>query len=152
MLRAVLRPSGKIRRTVILAAAVALIVPLPARCASCSAGATDCSQCQDAHPSTAAPVHRSCCERYALASRNTTPAANCPAHVRSKTCGCNLQTPDRTNVTADRQIVASDLVATLPHVQPFLTVDAGQINRNAVANENGPPPVPHRILHCSWII
>jgi hypothetical protein len=152
MFGAFLRPSPLIRHTVILAAAVALMMPLPARCASCSAGATDCSQCQDAHPSAAAPVPRSCCERHAIPSCNATPAANCPTHVQSKTCGCNLQVPDRTYVAADRQVIASDLVATLPNVQPLPTIDAGQVNRIAAANDDVPPPVPHRILHCSWII
>jgi hypothetical protein len=63
-----------------------------------------------------------------------------------------LQTPDRTYVAADRQIIVSDLIATLPNVQPLLTIDAGQVNRIAAANDGVPPPVPHRILHCSWII
>ena len=63
-----------------------------------------------------------------------------------------MQVPDRTYIAADRQINVSDLTATLPSVQPLLTIDAGQINQIAAANENVPPPVPHRILHCSWII
>jgi hypothetical protein len=63
-----------------------------------------------------------------------------------------LQVPDRAYVTTDRPIIISDLAATLPTVQPLLPIDAGQINLVATANENVPPPVPHRILHCSWII
>jgi len=63
-----------------------------------------------------------------------------------------MQVPDRAYVAADRQIIAPDLIATLPSVQPLPTIDAGQINQIAAANENAPPPVPHRILHCSWII
>jgi hypothetical protein len=152
MLGALLRPSHAIRRTVILAAAVALMMPLPAHCASCSPGATDCLHCQAAQASTTAPVHRDCCERHAIASRQATSIANCSSHVQSKTCGCNLQVPDRTYIAADRQIIVSDLTATLPSVQPLLTIDAGQIIQIAAANENVPPPVPHRILHCSWII
>jgi hypothetical protein len=80
------------------------------------------------------------------------PPANCPAHAASKICGCKLQVPDRTHAAADRQTLVSDLMAALPAVQPLLSVDAGQINRIAAACENLPPPVPHRILHCSWII
>jgi len=63
-----------------------------------------------------------------------------------------MQVPDRTNVAADRQLNTSDLVATLPSVEPLLTITASPINRSAAAYENLPPPVPHRILHCSWII
>jgi hypothetical protein len=147
-----LRPLHAIRHTVVIAAAVALMMPLPAHCASCAAGATDCSQCQEAHPSAAAPIHRSCCERHAIASRNATPAANCPTHVQSKTCGCNMQAPDRTYVAADQQLIAPELIATLPNVQPLPTIDAGQITRITAASEHAPLPVPHRILHCSWII
>jgi hypothetical protein len=83
---------------------------------------------------------------------HATTIANRSSHVQSKTCDCNLQAPDRTYVAADRQIVVSDLTATLPSVQPLPTIDAGQFNRIAAASENVPPPVPHRILHCSWII
>lgn len=63
-----------------------------------------------------------------------------------------MQAPDRTYVTVDRQIIAPELIATLPNVQLLPTIDAGQINQVAAANENAPLPVPHRILHCSWII
>jgi hypothetical protein len=152
MLGTLQRPSIAIRRAVILAAAVALIVPFPAQCASCSTGAPNSSRCQAAQSIGIPPAHRSCCNRDAIASRQATSIADCSNHVQSKTCGCNLQTPDRTYVAADRQTIASDLIATLPSVQPLLTIDAGQFNPIAAAHDNLPPPVPHRILHCSWII
>ncbi len=63
-----------------------------------------------------------------------------------------MRVPDRMYIAADRQVIPSDLVATLPSAQPILTIDAGQINRITAAYDNVPPPVPHRILHCSWII
>jgi hypothetical protein len=151
MLGVLLRPSTAIRRAVNIATAVALIVPLPARCGSCSAGTTDCSRCQAAQRSAAEPTHRRCCAGHTVPSRQATSIANCSSHVQSKTCACNFQVPDRTYVAADRQI-AADLIATLPNVQPLLTIDAGQINPITAANDNLPPPVPHRILHCSWII
>ena len=152
MLSALLQPSSAIRRAVILTAAAALIVPLPASCASCSAGATDCSRCQAAQATATAPIHHSCCKRHAVASRHATSIANCSSNVQSKTCACNFQVPDRTYVATDRQTIAPDLVATLPAPQPLLTIDAGQINLIAAAHDNLPPPVPHRILHCSWVI
>jgi hypothetical protein len=152
MLGTPLRPSIAVRRAVILAAAVALMAPLPAHCASCSAGATDCSHCQAAQPTATRPVHRSCCDRHAVASHKSISIANCSSQVQSKTCGCKLQTPDRTYVAADPQIIASDLIATLPTAPPLATIDAGQINPIATAHDNLPPPVPHRILHCTWII
>ena len=152
MLGTLLHPSHTIRRAVILAAAVALILPLPARCVACSFGATDCTRCQVERSKIAPPAHRNCCTEHAAASHQATPITNCSPHVQSQTCGCNMQAPERTYVTVDRQIVAPELAATLPGVQPVPTIDAGQFTQIAAANENAPPPVPHRILHCSWII
>ena len=71
------------------------------------------------------------------------PPARLESIVHHELTHCFLQgpLPDWLNegactyVAADRQIIVSDLVATLPHVQPLLTIDAGRINRIAAANE-----------------
>src|SRR4029079_17156031 len=114
MLGTLLHPSHTIRRAVILAAAVALILPLPARCVACSSGATDCTRCQAEQSKIAPPTHRSCCTQRTVAIHRATSVPNCSPHVQSKTCSCNMQAPDRTYVTVDRQTVAPDLNATLP--------------------------------------
>jgi hypothetical protein len=152
MLGALVRPSETVRRAITLAAALALFLPLPAQCASCAVGKTDCSHCQAAHANTAPPVHRSCCDRHAVAKPKADSTANCANHVDAKTCGCKLQTPDRTYVTVDRVVIAPDLIAMLPTAQPLLSADAGRASFAAELFGSLPPPVPHRILHCSWII
>jgi hypothetical protein len=63
-----------------------------------------------------------------------------------------LQAPDRTYVAAERQTLPVDLVATLPSPQPLLAADLGHADWVTVFHGDLPPPVPHRILHCSWII
>ena len=152
MLSAIVRTSPTIRSAVIIAASVALLLPLPARCLSCSFGEADCTRCQAAHSTTSQPTHRGCCEHPASANRTTAQDTSCQTPVQSQTCGCNLQGPDRTYVAAERQIVPVDLVAILPSPQPLLAADPGHTDWIAGSYGNLPPPVPHRILHCSWII
>jgi hypothetical protein len=152
MLSAIVRTSPTIRSAVIIAASVALILPLPVRCLSCSLGEVDCTRCQVAHAAAGHAAHRSCCEHPASADRTTAQGAGCQTHVQSRTCGCNLQVPDRTYVAAERQIVPADIVAVLPSPQPFLATDPGHTDWVASSYGSLPPPVPHRILHCSWII
>jgi len=152
MLRAIHRRSPTIRSTVIIAAGVALILPLPARCMSCSVGEINCAHCQSTHANPSPTAHRSCCEQHAIASHQSASTGRCSSQLQSKTCGCKLQAPDRTYVAADRQIIAPDLVALLPPTQPLLSADASQVTRYDETLGNLPPPVPHRILHCSWII
>jgi len=152
MLAAIVRLSPTARSAVIIAAAVALILPLPARCLSCSHGDADCTRCQAAHSDSTQPTHRSCCEHRADAHRIATSPATCQNHVQSRTCGCKMQVPDRAYVAAERQTVPVDLVAILPAAQPLLAADPGHTDWVTAAYGNLPPPVPHRILHCSWII
>jgi hypothetical protein len=152
MPRAIVRPSPTIRSAVIIAASVALILPLPARCLSCSHGDANCTRCQTAHSDNAQPAHRSCCEHRAEVKRIAAQAAACQSHIQSKTCACKMQVPDRTYVTAERQSVPSDLAAILPAAQPLLAADPGRTDWVTAPYGNLPPPVPHRILHCSWII
>lgn len=151
MPRAFVRPSSTIRTAVIIAASVALLLPLPPRCLSCSTGTLDCNHCQATHSTTAPPAHRSCCDRHAHSGR--APAhSGCSTTVRPNVCGCKLQAPDRTYTTADRQTDAADFVALLPAPQQLFTSDSAGIHRAIDSHGDLPPPIPHRILHCSWII
>jgi hypothetical protein len=173
MLRAIVHPSPTIRSALIIAAAVALILPLPARCLSCSSGDADCTTAvrgspdpappptaglqpciryRAPHSSISPPARRSCCEHRNFANRTAAQAAACQSHIQSKTCGCKLQVPDRTYVAAERQTVPADLVAIFPALQPIFAADSGHADWVTAAYGNLPPPVPHRILHCSWII
>jgi hypothetical protein len=137
---------------VFIAASVALILPLPPNCLSCSLGDADCTRCHAAHSTIAQSAHRSCCEHRPGANRVVASNGNCQSHVQSKTCGCKLQVPDRTYVASERQTVPADLVAILPSAQPLLAADPGHADWGTATDGNLPPPVPHRILHCSWII
>lgn len=152
MLSAIVRTSPTIRSAVIIAAAVALIVPLPARCLSCFPGEADCARCKAGQLIASHPARRSCCEHRANDSRTTTQNAGCQTQVQSHTCGCNLQLPDRTYVAAERQIAPADLVAILPSLEPLLAADPRGADSVAGSYGDLPPPVPHRILHCCWII
>jgi hypothetical protein len=152
MLAAIVRPSPTIRSAVIIAASVALLLPLPVRCLSCSHGDADCARCHAAHSATTQPAHRSCCQHRAGANRIAAPPAACPSHAQSRTCGCKLELPDRTYVTSEGQTVPADLVAILPAVQPLFATDPSHADSATASCGDLPPPVPHRILHCSWII
>jgi hypothetical protein len=151
MLSATVRTSPTIRSAVIIGAAVALMLPFPARCLSCSEGAVDCTRCQ-ANSSAGQPAHRSCCEHRAPAHRTDAKSIRCQTHVQSDSCGCKLPVPDRTYVAAERHTIPGDFVAILPYSQPLLAADPGHADWAASSYGNLPPPVPHRILHCSWVI
>jgi len=152
MLSAIVRSSSTIRSAVIIAAAVALILPLPARCLSCSLGNADCTHSRSAHSTNSQPNHRSCCEHRSAASRAFAQSADCQSHVQSRACNCKLQVPDRTYVTPERQTAPADFVAILPAAQPMLAARASHTDWVTASSGNLPPPIPHRILHCSWII
>jgi len=148
----VVRPTLSIRCAIILAAAVALALPIPARCASCAAGASECAHCRAASKTATPSGTRPCCQRHtATHGAVAAEATNC-VHVQSRTCGCNIQPVDRTYASADQRVSVSDHLAALPSVQPLLFNATRGRNSAATAFTDLPPPVPHRILHCSWII
>jgi hypothetical protein len=153
MVGIIIRPSFWFRRAVILAAAAALVLPLPARCASCAAGASDCSHCRVANSDAmTAAAARQCCQRHAVV-RGTVDfeAIDCD-RIQTRTCGCWFSPVERTNAPADRQLIVPDVFAAVPATLPRLD-DAANGEFPSIAEFGDlPPPVPHRALHCSWII
>jgi hypothetical protein len=153
------------RSMVALATAVALLLPLPARCAACSAGADRCQQCashvaeslqakicrgQDSDSTNQA---RPCCQRHTTAdSPDTASFAAASAGQTYHPCGCGVRPVSRTNQSVERFSASPELsaglvsVAAVPPAPATGTAAAGDFVVSLA------PSIPHRILHCSWII
>jgi hypothetical protein len=141
---------------VVLTTALALLLPLPARCASCATAQDGCPRCiaATAEAEAAAGPARSCCER-----RNSTespPDSNSDSTTLAQshhTCGCSLQPVQRNVPPTEKASIGLELNAglvqavALPTTAPLATGAASACEASAL-----PPPIPHRILHCSWII
>ncbi|MCI0331695.1 MAG: hypothetical protein L0228_00540 [Planctomycetes bacterium] len=170
------------RTAVALAAALALLLPLPARCASCSSGDDRCPRCaaaqvaeslrskirrgedsnlrlgetqphRDSHSASRRDASTCCQRRESAHSAPTSGAAVGTAKHVLHTCGCRLlpvqrTTPPVEKVNSSPELVAGlSLVAILPLNPSACDASAGDFTL-----ANLPPPIPHRILHCSWII
>jgi hypothetical protein len=152
MVGLVLRPSIPARFAVILTAAMAMLLPSPARCDGCGTGKSDCPHCVAAKLNSATSPVRPCCQRQAVANHTTAIADTVCTKVRTVPCGCCVRPADRAWVPVELQVSAQDILLALPAGQP-LQFDAGNPSTAAVAAiADLPPPVPHRVLHCSWII
>jgi hypothetical protein len=55
-------------------------------------------------------------------------------------------------VAGERQLSLSDIFPALPAALPLVVDTARSAFQATIAFGDLPPPVPHRILHCSWII
>jgi hypothetical protein len=152
MLGGALHPPISTRRVLLFAIAVALVLPPPARCARCTGGAANCSHCAAATTEPApAPAAHACCHDRITQPTATDSLAGCHQDEVGK-CNCNLRPIDRTGLSVERQSIAPELVATLPSVPPILATIANATESDLVSNADLPPPLPHRVLHCSWII
>jgi hypothetical protein len=139
------------RAAIIAATAVAMLLPLPARCAACSTSAGNCPRCDTANTDRQPVPDPSACCKHRSADRQT-PAADAAHHVsqHSPQCGCGVHPPQRTKPSTERVLDGQDLTASPTEfasssVEPRLV--ANFINGSIL-----PPPIPHRILHCSWLI
>jgi hypothetical protein len=170
MVRVALQPLAWFRSAVLLAVAVGLVLPAPARCASCAAGGGDCTMCLAKDAAKISAV-RSCCQRQEKAEadvafgpvdriKSLSSPSPCPlptgegCGVRAHTCGCRLSPVDRTNAPAERQLTVftSHSLAAMPATLPLVDDAASSIFAAITAFGELPPPVPHRVLHCCWII
>jgi hypothetical protein len=148
----VVRPSFAVRTAVILTAAIAMLLPSPARCDGCATGKSDCPHCIAAQANTPTSPVRPCCQRHAATTHTTAVAVNHCTQLRSVPCSCCARPADRAWVPSERQISTQEILFALPASQP-LELDIARENFVAVAAiADLPPPVPHRVLHCSWII
>ena len=143
------------RLVVILVTAFAMLLPLPARCALCSTGADMCSRCVAADTDKAASrsATRDCCQRPA------TPEERCVSDSATQTvqhsstgCGCGASPDDRTFPTEQQLAPTQDQLAAIPTAATSFADNSAQIDAAAFTSAGLPPLIPHRILHCSWLI
>jgi hypothetical protein len=141
-----------IRSAIALATALALLLPFPARCAACSTGHDRCPRCHHEaeflQNSTPAGQAHSCCQHRATTK---SPAANAAIHPGQHACGCAMDQAPRTAANekfSPSHELSTGLVATVG----VSTSPADGSARVLDAAPAVPPPIPHRILHCSWII
>jgi hypothetical protein len=59
---------------------------------------------------------------------------------------------ERVIVSGDQKVTLQELLAALSSVFPVLADSNPSAFLSIRAFASLPPPVPHRILHCSWII
>jgi hypothetical protein len=152
MVGLVVRPSIPVRFAVILTAAMAMLLPSSARCDGCGTSESECPNCVAARLNAATTPARPCCQRQTAADPATSLALSKCVAVHTAPCDCSVRPADRAWVPVERQLSIQDILETLPIAQP-LHLDAGNHSILAVAAlADLPPPVPHRVLHCSWII
>jgi hypothetical protein len=151
MVGLVVRPSIPVRFAVILTAAMAMLLPSPARCNGCGTGKNECPHCVAAKLNAVSTPARPCCQRQTATNCDVSLASSTCIGMHTAPCDCSVHPADRAWVV-ERQISVPDILATLPIAQP-LQQGAGNHSILAVAAfDDLPPPVPHRVLHCSWII
>jgi hypothetical protein len=152
MVGLIVRPSIPVRFAVILTAVMAMLLPSSARCDGCGTGKSECPHCVAAKSNTATTPARPCCQRQTATNCDTSLATSKCVAVHTVPCECTVRPADRAWVPVERQFSIQDTLATLPIAQP-LHLDAVNHGILAVAAFDAlPPPVPHRVLHCSWII
>jgi hypothetical protein len=148
------RPARIARWVLALAAGIAMLMPLPARCLACVAAAGTCPHCVAANPATETPpAPKACCQH------RTTQAASPIADVDAPTvkhaahaCGCILRTAPRTVPTVEKLILSANQVAVHGAAACVANPSINSAAASVRAPGDLPPSVPHRILHCSWII
>ena len=150
MVGALIRPTFPIRCAAFLTA-LALILPLPARCLGCVADSSNCSHCATQASAAKASPAKSCCARNSSASQHLATNNSCD-RVQARTCGCSIQPVDRTLVASEQHSTLPELLAALPSVELVISDSTQSQLQSAPAFASLPPPVPHRILHCSWVI
>jgi hypothetical protein len=152
------------RHCMILAAAIALLLPPPARCASCATGNDRCPSCathaaasghvaefvrnSDSHE----PTH-ACCRRNV--ESDSTPSASTSTNSvqpSQHACGCGVHSAPRTVPPVAKALASPDLnaEAIVAVDLPRLLAATGPVTADFVLSDA--PLIPHRILHCSWII
>jgi len=142
----------KLRGAIVIVGAMALILQPPAQCWSCSLGLPQCVQFSAHQQQPVQPTLHSCCQNSAAARPASVAAGNCEAHIKSNICGCKFQASQRTYVAAERLIVPPNSMAILVSPTPLVAADVRNSELLAASPSSLPPPISHRILHCSWII
>jgi hypothetical protein len=151
------------RSAVAFATAIALLLPLPSRCASCSIGQDRCPRCANVAESLRSQIRRgedsdenrgsrTCCQRHAPNISSATGAVISSIDRSHHTCGCNLRPAPRSSSSIQKFTASPEIVAGLAHVADA-TFSFNDGAKSTIDFQVAvPPPIPHRILHCSWII
>jgi hypothetical protein len=145
------RPSF-LARCAALLTAVTLVLPLPARCANCTTASTDCPHCAaaklEAQPHSDST--RPCCVRNAADQKNI---ATCTYHqIEARACDCSVHPVERVIVSSEQKATLHELLTAFSSIAPVLSDSTDSLLHSIPAFASLPPPVPHRILHCSWVI
>jgi hypothetical protein len=140
------------RSMVAFATALAMLLPLPARCAACSTSAGNCPRCAATiaeHKTRSA--ERPCCKHSTATSDqfSHSDSARSLSH-HSPRCGCGVSPLHRTVPPKDQLPAGHDFDAA-PY-RLFETSLEPRFATIAATRPDLPPPLPHRILHCSWLI
>jgi hypothetical protein len=147
-----LNRSPKARSALALALAAAMLLPIPARCSSCSADA-NCSLCLATEPE--APNSRGlCCQRNLPSDDSSVVQLELQSIApHTGACVCDLHRQTRTIPPSDKLSLSSQRFANLPSPGAlWADLSAHDLTAALSFPANSPPPIPHRILHCSWLI
>jgi hypothetical protein len=150
MMGVAVHPSATVRYSLAYLAAIALILPPPAHCLCCGTLVTSAPSCPMA--TLAAQSPRPCCQQHAAHQSLASTTSDGRARLQSGTCNCSLRPADRTAITNDQQASNAPQPVALTSSAPLAAAASSSIDWAVTASANLPPPVPHRVLHCSWII
>jgi hypothetical protein len=130
-----------------------MLLPLPARCASCAAGAENCPRCAAKADNAAGhTVAGACCERRASAGSTCIHGVAHSDRVGADDCTCVVSPVQRALPREKLAMPTQDLLAALPFAA-LLPADIATENDFVAIKAVGlAPSIPHRILHCSWLI
>jgi hypothetical protein len=133
-----------IRLAAVIAVAIGLALPAPARFASCPSDHS-CSL-PGANSIAGKLAAASCCSKHAT----NAPAASACAH--SQNCGCELERTDPTAVGGDRQSPLHPSLESSTAAAIFFLPPSNVAPLEVKSIADSIPSIPHRILHCSWLI
>lgn len=141
-----------------IAAALPLILPVPGRCAPCTTEADRCPSCASGHmdlqPSPNTDHQRSCCERNSVSTRTADiDRLHASGTGHDHHCGCSMQPMDRTQAPLKSTTTSPEWNAVVvPGSFDVFTLPTGGAVPVALDAAELRTSIPHRILHCTWII
>jgi hypothetical protein len=136
-----------------VAVAIGIITPAPGLCASCTFASASSSQRHVNHKNDPARAHQTCCTRHTL---NRTAAVQLASthckSIHSQSCHCNRRQADPANRATEPIASTGNQLAALPPARAAAILNSSELSFALPTIGDAPPPIPHRILHCSWII
>jgi hypothetical protein len=133
------------------AVAIGIVTPAPGLCASCTLASSSLAhRHSDQKPE---PADKACCTQAASNRAVATPHApvQCKS-IDSQSCKCNLHQADPATTASEPVASTVNLFAALSPTHSAAILPPSLAPPAIATPGNPPPPIPHRILHCSWII